>query len=292
MRTWHRLVLLAAPLAVLLVGCQSVVAGTGSGSGGSGGSGGQGQTGFFTHTTGPDDVVVRVVTGGGFVPAWSLRRTIPTFVLAGDGTAMVPAPDGDGGLENQPSIWPFRSSGFDEDRIQKVLILADQAGLLGSEVDYGYPQVTDMPSTSVQITVNGDTTTQNAYALFYTNSDDDLTSAQNAARAQLRTFISEVRDRVSVDAADYQPASIAVYRFKEDPVTANGQARPWPIATVPPPTTDSNYETCIVVDGDQATALRGAAKDATLQTAWTVDSEEPIVFVLRPMLPGDPGCDL
>ena len=42
------------------------------------------------HPTGATDVVVRVSTGGGFVPVQVNLRALPSFTLYGDGTVVVP----------------------------------------------------------------------------------------------------------------------------------------------------------------------------------------------------------
>lgn len=106
----------------------------------------------YEHATGPDDVVVsvmgRMLDDGAEGLGFGLNTTA-AFVLLGHGTAIVPgvfdfAPV-DGIDPVYPEIVPAQSVTVPEDKIQRLLELAADLGLLAGDIDYGHLGETALP---------------------------------------------------------------------------------------------------------------------------------------------------
>ncbi|PRZ42464.1 hypothetical protein CLV47_10586 [Antricoccus suffuscus] len=261
---------LTAAAVALLCGCSITLDGRGS------------TRHTFTPPTGPDDVVVQVVTAGGYAPLSSYLRTTASYTLLGDGTLIVA--DGDYG----DALVSLEMATIGTAQISDIVKNADNAGILGPESDYDQPNVTDMPSTSVAVNVDDTSYSQSAYALYFDEHDDDLSGPAQKRRAQLRDFIDHI-DELATDTVDYAPDAIVIYRLPADEGSGSEPVKPWPIATAPPASNGS--PTCIVVDGDEANILAAAAQDADADDLWQVGTETPTTFAMRPLLPGDKGCE-
>lgn len=96
-------------------------------------------------------------------------RDIADFLLLGDGTAIVGGPMTE--IYPGPAINPLRSVILSEDQIQELLDVADAAGLLGAEIDYGNGAMTatvaDLPTTTVSVAFGGRSASQSAYGLVF-----------------------------------------------------------------------------------------------------------------------------
>jgi hypothetical protein len=91
MRT-KALAIASLAVALLASACGGVGEGNSSASGGTGTSSGASGGGAIEHPTGPDDLVLRVFTGGGFTSLeWSLRE-MPQISIYGDGRLIVQGP--------------------------------------------------------------------------------------------------------------------------------------------------------------------------------------------------------
>jgi len=291
----HQTILpLGVIIAVLLSGCANVLQGE---------SGGSGETGdpsspLHDHATGHEDVLVSIKVGGGLLPREYHLRSIPDFLLLGDGTAVV------GGVTIAiypgPAIAPLQSATLSEGQIQELFAAADDAGLLDGDIDYGQPAVADAPVTDVEITVDGRTVRQSAYALgFNDDPGAGLSATQIAARQALQGFIDAAHGTVDSASAGYEPTGVVVYRLSGDagpPVDEPELAQPsqvWPITTAPavPTESESGVATCVVVTGSEAATLLDALAQANELTPWLIGADSPARMVFRPLLPGDPGCE-
>ena len=210
-------------------------------------------------------------------------RTTASHTLMGDGTLIVES----GKSDYDDALVTLEKGTLSEAEINDVVANADTAGLIGPERDYDQPNVTDMSTTWVTIAVDDTTYGQSAYALYFTENDDDLSPAVQKRRVQLRDFIEDL-DEIADDTVDYVPDAIVVYRMSVDQDPEPENAKAWPIATAPPEPTGSG--TCIVVEGDEAYALAEAVEDAHAGDLWQVGTDAPTQFAMRPMLPGDEGC--
>jgi len=195
-----------------------------------------------------------------------------------------------------PAINPLQSATLDEQQIQDLYAAADEAGLLGDEIDFGEPGVTDMPQTTVLITVGGRTYSQSAYALGF--SDDPasgLTGAEIAARARLQSFIDAARATVGDESAPYVPPEVAVFRLNSDQssVDQDLEQEPlvWPITTLPPPIGTGEAQSCVIITGADAAELVAVLEGANELTPWLIGADPPVYLAFRPLLPDDSGCE-
>jgi len=111
------------------------------------------------HATGATDLILRVETGGGFVPIGFIATQAPWFSLYGDGTLIArddtapwpePGPDG---LMRQPPLFEARLS---EDEVQALLRFALGEGGLGiARPRYDAVGVADAPSTFFTVRAGG-----------------------------------------------------------------------------------------------------------------------------------------
>ena len=150
---------------------------------------------------GPDDVILRIETGGGFVPVDYAFATRPTVLVTGDGVVLQPAPRA--ADSPPPRLLSFVRHTVDDATLQDLVGRADEAGLLAEPPDYFQdgPQVTDMPSTTVEITADGETWTHSAYALGFGN--------EQGQRAALAEFVDEAIDLLDDgDAEPYEPEAV------------------------------------------------------------------------------------
>lgn len=249
---------------------------------------------WYEHATSAEDVLVGIDQAGGFVPLEVSFRNTAEFVLLGDRTAIAPAPVPDD--FPGPAIYPLRSVTVTEERTQELFRLADDAGLLGGEIDYGDPGWTDLPYTGVKVMVGGRTFFQSAYGLgFDDDSSPELSGTERDARLALRGFIDAARALVGADSARYTPTQLIAHRVSPGESTyvdseLEQEPRPWPITTVPPPPPAMNFDACTVITGPEVPTLLAALDQANELTRWVIGTEPPARVAVRPMLPDDPGC--
>lgn len=271
---------------VVLTGCATGFRGTT-------GTGGAGFT-VYKHATGPEDVLISIDQAGGYVPIEYTLRNTAEFLLLGDATVIVQGATTQG--YPGPAIYPLKSSTISEAQIQGLFAAADDAGLLGGEVDYGDPTVTDLPSTNVNITIDGRTYSQSVYGLgAHDIPESDISDASRAARLALQEFIDTAQALVGAEGRAYQPGALLAYRVSQSAQTDvepefETQPLVWPITTVPAPIAATYPSSCTAITGPEAAELLAAAEGINALTPWLIGLEPPTRMVFRPLLPGDPGC--
>lgn len=274
------------PLVLALTAC-------GSTSGPVGGN----RIGTRTIPTGADEVVFRIDTRGGFTPVEYQLRLVPEVTVSGDGRVVVPGPETE---QYPPYALPNLLTGtLAPGTIDRLARRAAELDLL-SPHHYGDPAVTDLPTTTVTIAVDG-VHTHEVYALDVSGQEaPGLTAAERAARAALTTFVEEVRTAATEVATEpYVPTEVAVY---VQPATAGtdgdqgvepGRAD-WPgrdlaALGVGDPAAPMPSVRCAVLTGAEADTALAAARDATSITRWSANGAEYTV-VFRPLLPDEHEC--
>jgi hypothetical protein len=254
------------------------------------------------HATGPTDIVLRVNTGGGFVPVEFNLKSLPSYTLYGDGTVIRPVVSG-ADVAQAPNVTPLETIKLDEAGIQKLLEQAKSAGLLApGTVDYGDMGalgVSDMPTTSVTLNAGGVAASHDAYGLMFAPSEPPagtLTQAQLDARAALRGFVALTEQQDSAATA-YAPTRLAVWVA---PALAQptGDSEPivWPLATAPSVSDTPGAEgidfRCSVVEGDDVATLVDAVQQAPAGAQWIAAADRNATFqvVVRALLPDEAGC--
>lgn len=243
------------------------------------------------YPTGGDAVVVRVSSGGGFVPLDLSLGHLPEFTLYGDGQLIWL--DYEGGSSPTAALPALRTTVLNGEQIQALLDRAAQAGILDGDIDYGTPNITDVGGTTVTVNVDGVQHSTSAYALGF--DDVTLTDQQHAARDRLEGFIDDVSAAATQSAVPYAADAVAVFVFDYVPNdggdTADPPAIDWPfadLATIPGSGTTSTP--CFTLTGDEVVPAVELAADATVNTPW-VASGEQYHLVFRPLLPDESGCD-
>lgn len=168
------LVAASAVLVAALAACSSAAAPTGTpGAGSPGPTAGPSTNPTPTlmsgiqHPTGATDVVLRLESGGGFVPIDFLATNAPIFTLYGDGRvvwrdANAPVPDQQGSVS---PLAPFRTVRLTEPAIQSLLEDALGRGGLQDAAETYMGNGADLPSTTFTINANGVTKTVTATPL-------------------------------------------------------------------------------------------------------------------------------
>lgn len=243
----------------------------------------------------PDEVVIRVETAGGFVPVDVALATLPELSIMGDGTALVTGPQT---MQYPGSALPNLLQGSVAPEVVADLITAArEAGLLDGEIDFGTPGITDMASTSVTLSVDGEVTVQSAYALSFEDpaAVDQLTPEQSEARTKLADFITAAQEAVRDASRVYTPERVSVFRLPVfdgveggiDPGVAT-----WPLDDPFAWPASSATEGCQTYEGEDAATVIAAAVDTNTATNWSIDAgpgADPVPFrlVFRPLLPDE-----
>jgi hypothetical protein len=249
------------------------------------------------HPTRATDVVIRVSSGGGFVPVQVNLRALPSFTLYGDGTLIVP------GAVPQifpgPAIAPLVRSKLSERQVQALLQRAQAAGLLArGTIDYGdmgSVGVSDMPTTTLTVNAHGRQVQRAAYALGVTGHGGRMPAAQTRARHALARFIAQLPH--GLRGARFAPHAIAAYvgPFPGAPPTGSGRVR-WPLASdlahAGKPVSSGLAYRCITVGGKDARMLLAVLRTANDQSRWIARPGATTVYQLiaRPLLPDQRTC--
>ncbi|MSO78176.1 MAG: hypothetical protein EXQ79_01045 [Acidimicrobiia bacterium] len=226
--------------------------------------------------------VIQVDTNGGFVPFEVMQGNVPEVTVTADGRVITEGP-----RKSYDRMARFRVARIDDARIQELIDRAREIGLLTKDeaLDYGQPGVTDMPDTTVTITVDGDTFSTSVYALSFDS--NDLTPEQQGNRDALQAFIAEVAD--ASPRRPYEVKRLAVLATRAED-GATGNAVEWPLddlATTGEPA--QLGERCLIVSGDDLDAVLPLAKSAHFGTLWqSADKNWRLVF--RPLLSQERTC--
>ena len=253
--------------------------------------------GSISHPKGADEVVLRVSTGGGFVPIEYNYTMVPEFTLYGDGRIIVTGPMTE--QYPQPALPNLQTTVVSEDAIQAILAAAKEAGLFQNDVDYGSPGVADVGTTTFTVNADGTTYTSQIYALGFEDGGN-LTIEQQAARAAIIDLRDKVSDPSTLASAEltwepYDFTALEVYSrpvepsLATDPTDIQPNHLPWPLAdlaTSGEAVPNSQGLRKVVVSGDDLATLKPLLDKATQITVWkSGDTEYNLWF--RPLLPDE-----
>lgn len=274
-------------------------AGSGGGTGGTGGTGSSGVA--IEHPTGPDELILRVDTGGGFVPVEYNLRNVPGVSIYGDGRMIVTGPMIE--IYPGPAMPNLQVTRLTEDAIQAILAEARDAGLLSEDASYDYPCVADLPTTTFTVNAEGATHTVSAYALGF-ETGAGATGACGVdveARERLNAFSTKLGDLRSwlpegsfSDEEPYTPSELRIYvtvarRDPEVPQTPIEWPLATPLAEAGTPDTDLPDIRCLTVAGPDLETVLPLAQGANELSPWVSDGRR-FGLVFRPLLPDEHGC--
>lgn len=294
----------AGMLVLALAGCQTGQADDG-GDAGAGGGDDVSDTGDLPDVSGDGStLVLQVHSAGGFVPWGYDFATVPSLSVYADGTAIVHGPTT---LEYPGKALPnLQVVQLPDGDLQEIVAAAADADLLAPSPDYGMPNVTDLPTTTVTIAVGGETYEHAAYGLgagpgenapddegMFGGGDSGLTDEQSAARVALAQFVQRANELVGGTGAEesYPIPALGVMAMPVDPATDPGvegveiQVLPWPV----PGVALADAGQCALVEGADAQTLVTTLADANQLTQFEQDGVTYQTW-FRPLLPHETGC--
>ncbi len=172
------------------------------------------------HPDGADVVLLRIETGGGYAPVEYTFTRQPSLLLTGDRRLFVPP-----AAPSASRLIPMDVAQLDEEQVQELLALADEAGLLATPPDYtdtDGPQVADAPTTTVTLTTSEGTWSHEAYALGFADDSD--------ARIVLSGFVDAALEAVAdVETARFEADEVALFVQETD---LEREVVDWPVDDV------------------------------------------------------------
>jgi hypothetical protein len=236
--------------------------------------------------TGADEVVVRVVTEGGFTAESRRPAHLPQLSVFGDRRVVVTGPTA---LQYPgpalPNLQEFRVT---RAGLARILEAARAAGLLDDAVpDYGDPGVTDQATTTVTVRADGITRRVNVYALGFRSRVSGVTPEQSEQRDRLQQFIELAGDAeafgddvVPQTERRYEPTALAV---RVEPADASdGETHAWPLGEL------AGAECAVHTGADVARAL-DVARAAHDGDVWE-SAGATYTVTFRPLLPDERTC--
>jgi len=249
-----------------------------------------------------EGLVLRVETGGGFVPVELAFREIPGFSLYGDGRVLVTGPVPE--IYPGPALPNLQEYRITEAAIQRVLRMAERAGLLGPDRSFDLPTIADAPTTVFTAVAGG---TRHRISVYAPGFEEDIEAGvpeeDVEARRRLVGFASRLGDLESTlqegtwtGPEPYRPEAMLLLVLppgeQPDPEMEPGiEAWPLdtPLRTFGDPATTIPEGSCGVVDGEDLETVLPLAERATEITLWESEGERYLV-AFRPLLPDESGC--
>jgi hypothetical protein len=221
-----------------------------------------------------NEIWLRVETGGGFVPLIVVQRQTPSILLFDDGRLVRSVGDPD------DVVPTFESAQLDEAATAELL---DEMAAVVDGPDVGSPPVTDLPTRTIEVTVDGETRSLDLYAPGF---EDGLSPGQVDARHAVDDALA---DAAAVgDAEPYVPDEwLALTTFSG--IEPGGMA-PWPLAPrrMAGAGTDN---VCTRLTRDEFDQVATALNDAGYR-GYVVSDNGSAEIALRPVLTGDETCNL
>jgi hypothetical protein len=276
-----------ATLILIVTGVMAACGETGSGDAG----------GYqIPHPTGPNELVLRVETGGGFVPVEYSLTALPEISIYGDGRVIVTGPVI--AIYPGPALPNLQTAVVSEQTLQAILDAAKEAGLFQNGVDYGRPNITDVGTTKFTINADNATFITDVYALGMEEGTSGLSMEQQQRRAALDELRGRLVDITTFAEEEltwepYQFTALTVHSIVADPsATADPDVEPnrlrWPLsdlATAGEAVQPEGYRRAVIA-GDDLEALRPLLANATQITLWeSAGVQYHLLF--RPLLPDE-----
>ncbi|MEX2551663.1 MAG: hypothetical protein WD627_01480 [Actinomycetota bacterium] len=279
------------------------------------------------ESKGPDDVVLRVDTGGGFVPVEVNLADIPEFSLYGDGRVITQGPQIM--IYPGPALPNLLVREIAQAGVTEILKAAQKAGLTGSNrnFDQAANVVTDMPTTTFTLSTDDGTHETSAYGFDFLREVENLSDKDREAIDALfefQSFIQDLEGRLPEGSVgkeeSYEPRQMRVHATErvtqpaeeptgeqpaetpaetpeepaiEPPVEELPQEPvawplPAPLSEFGQPSQPESYR-CGTVEGADLDLLLTAAQKANQLSPWT-SGDKTYTVILRPLLPDETGC--
>ena len=257
-----------------------------------------GDAGGIEHPTGPNELVLRMDIGGGFVPVGYALAQIPQWSLFGDGRLITEGPQIE--IYPGPALPSLQVQTLTEDGVQAILEAAREAGLIGPDRTYDYPCVADAPTTTFTLYAGEAKHVVSAYALGI--GEGACQGADTEARATLAAFQAKLTDLASWlpagSVGDQLPFEFDEMRVFVQPYSASPEPGleqnpvDWPLEPLSafgrPDPRFSDFRCGVVSGADFANVLPDAQR-ANQLTPWRSDGER-YGLIFRPLLPDEHTC--
>jgi hypothetical protein len=239
-----------------------------------------------TPPAGADEVVLRVVSRGGFAAESRQPAQPPRLSVFGDGRVIALGPTT---LEFPgpalPNLQEFRLT---REGLARVVDDARDAGLLDDPPpDYGDPGITDQATTTVTVEVGGRTRRVDVYALGFKGRLSGVTPEQSEHRRQLERVVQRAGDPdaqrpdvVPGSERRYEPGALAVLVRQSD--STDGDVHAWPLG-------DLAGTDCVVLTGPDVATATAAARGTKDGDTWT-SAGMAYDLDFRPLLPDERTC--
>lgn len=267
---------------------------------------------------GPDDLVLRITTGGGFVPVELSLAEMPTFSLYGDGRAIAQGPQIL--IFPPPALPNLIVRRISPDGVGRILEVAVGAGLTGPDrnIDHAARFIADAPTTTFTLSTDEGSHVTSVYAIDFVKEVEGLSAEERSAvdrLLQLQALVGDLDARLPEGAVgaeeQYRAGEIRVHVTPRVVVPPEGGPAPlaggeqapadpepeqpaveWPLATplseFGQPSRPESFR-CATVGGEELEALLAAARQANQLSPWN-SAGATYTVVLRPLLPDESGC--
>lgn len=261
------------------------------------------------HPTGPDELVLRIETSGGFIPPFRLPTEFPQLSVYGDGTVVTLGPQIT--IYPPPALPNVLQGRVTEQGLQLLLREAAAAGLPAGDADYPLEGIYDAPTTFFTVNAGGHLSHVSVYALGLEDpSDPRLTAEQRAARQRLAEFARKALDLYSwlpPETVVERDIPFTITRLQVVVLPADAPEAPhpedehlvttrsWPLPTPlfafgePAPWFGTNARCGIVSSRKELPRLLEQLPTANVLTRWR-SQEQTYVAFFRPLLPDESGC--
>lgn len=238
--------------------------------------------------SGADEVVLRVESGiGGFRTFQSTFASVPSLLVTADGRVFTQGPTTE--IFPGPMLPNIQVGLVDRVKLAEILADAEAAGLLGEIPDYtaSQPGVTDVGSTVLTINAKGSKFVHEAYALGM-----EQGTPVDAKRASLKSFIDKAASNlVGTNPTElFTPPSFLVASQPAEVSTTDSSATDPQIRLVPWPAeigVSLQDLRCAKVEAGKVLDLFSKADQLTR----FFQDHGIYSLAVRPVLPGDPGCE-
>jgi hypothetical protein len=239
-----------------------------------------------------EGLVLRAELVGGFVSPSVTAGRLPLVSVYADGQVLTEGPVA--AIYPGPALPNVQEQHIDRGGVQDLVDRAVAAGVTET-TDLGTPPVADAPSTRFTLVTASGTYVREVPALWEAPQEDSgLTPDQQAARAELSDFLTELQGPPEgADSTPYAPTAVAAIATPwVDP--QDGLSQPemaWPGPALPGEPSGGLPDTsCVTATGDQAQALLTAAGSANAATPWITADGARWSVAFRPLLPDESGC--
>jgi hypothetical protein len=250
--------------------------------------------GQISHPTGATDIVLRMETGGGFVPMGFMLTQAPTFTLYGDGTVIFQPIDTreNAGPFGSQAYLPWQVGHLTEESVQALLQFALSTGrLANARENYDNPMIADAGTTTFNLNAGGQQKVVSIYGLFEMPDASGPDAVDRAGFAKLQAALIDFQNQEGLgDVSDYDAAFyrvILVDGFGE-PVNEPGEW-PWSDMTLDdfPPQGDEAGR-ILNLDKEHVSKLLETPNGGHPGVWVTAPDEETLVmFGVRPLLPDE-----